>query len=101
MNATTRVTQAGIKFEVGQEIVIPSYPRNIDYVLEDGEYVVLEGDDLSIYDVAQNWETAETMAFDHGATGTGYVLVKVTKKNGQEVMQYWRDQVADCWGFQN
>lgn len=99
MNATSRVAKAGIKFRVNQTVSIENYPRNIEHVLVDGEYVVLNGDDLSIYDVAENWETAETMSTELG-DGSGFVIVKVTKA-GQEVMQHWRDIVADCWELQN
>lgn len=99
MNATVRVAQAGIKFQVRQLVTIDSYPANIEHVLKDGEYVVLNGADLSIYDVAENWETAETMSTEMG-DGSGFVLVKVTGK-GQEVMQYWRDIATDCWGIKN
>lgn len=100
MNATTRFKNSGLKFELGQTLSIPFYKQNIEHVLLDGEYVALRGSDFSIYDVALNRETAQTMADELGDDGSGFVLVKVTKR-GQEVQQYWRDIVADCWGFQN
>lgn len=100
MSATQRVADAGIKFKVGQTVTIDSYPRDIEHVLKDGEYVVLNGDDLSLEDVAENWETAETLSVELGDDHSGYVLVKVTK-SGQQVMQHWRDIAADCWELQN
>lgn len=99
MNATKRVAQAGIKFAVGQTVSIPSFSL-IDHELKNGDYVILNGSDLSIYDVASNRMTAEVMAGELGDDGEGYVAVEVTNR-GQAVQQYWRDVVADCWGLQN
>lgn len=95
MNATTRIAEAGIKFQVGQVVTIPFYPTNIEVVVEDNQYVILNAYDLSVEDVATDRETAESMATELG-DGQGYIAVRVTTK-GQEVMQYWRDIVADCW----
>lgn len=98
MNATTRFAKTGTKFQVGQTVIIPSF-RDIEHVLTDGEYVILHGDNLSVYDVAQNRETAECMANELGDS-EGFVAVHVKGKR-QEVQQYWRDVVADCYGLQN
>lgn len=100
MNATERVAAKGLDFKVGQEVTIPSFPSFIQHTIEDGEYVILEGDTLEITDVAFNRESAENYSLEIDGTVAGHVIVQVTAA-GMEVMQAWRDEVADCWGFDN
>jgi hypothetical protein len=103
MNATERIEAAGIEFRVGQTLSIETpWGEPIGHTLVDGEYVILDAKTLKVYDVADGWETGESMAMERDSEGTeaGYVAVKVTK-DGQEVMQQWRDLVADCWGVDN
>jgi hypothetical protein len=100
MNATDRIAAKGIEFKAGQEVVIPSYPTVINHTLEVGEYVVLDGGTLQVVDVADNIESAETYSLDLGENRKGHVIVRVDT-DGQEVFQGWRDEVADCWGFEN
>jgi hypothetical protein len=100
MNATERIEAAGIDFKVGQTITIPSFPSFIHHVLENGEYVILDGETLEVVDVAFGHEAAETYANEIDGTTAGHIAVQVTH-DGNEVQQYWRDIVADCWGFQN
>ena len=100
MSATDRIAAAGINFTVGQTVVIPSFPSFIEHTLENGDYVILLGDTLEVTDVAYNRESAETYSLETEGTVAGHVIVQVTTY-GQQVMQGWRDEVADCWGFEN
>lgn len=102
MNATERIAAKGINWTVGDLVTIPSYPSVILHTLEDGEYVIHDAATLEVYDVAQNLDTAQTMAYELEGSeeGTGWVAIHVTT-DGQEVMQQWRDEVSDCWGVPN
>lgn len=101
MNATERVEERGIRWSVGDLVTIPNYPTVILHTLEDGEYVIHDALTLDVYDVAENRETAESMANEiEGSEGAGWIAIHVTQ-DGQEVMQYWRDIVSDCWDLPN
>lgn len=100
MNATERFEKSGMEFHVGQTVTIPSFPSFIHHKLEDGEYVILLADTLEITDVAFNHESAQNYSLEWDGTKAGHVIVQVTE-NGPEVMQAWRDEVSDCWGFDN
>jgi hypothetical protein len=100
MNATERIAAAGITFTVGQTVIIPSFPSYIEHTLEDGDYVILLGDTLEVTDVAYNFDSAQNYSLEWDGTKAGHVIVQVTA-DGMEVMQDWRDEVADCWGFIN
>ena len=103
MNATDRIAAKGLDFKVGQTVSIETpWSEPIRHTIADGEWVVLDAATLEIYDIADNRETAESMAYERDSEGTtsGYVAVHVTT-DGMTVEQHWRDVVADCWGLEN
>lgn len=99
-NVAVIIEKYGVDYKLGEtvDIEVPWKDEPIKHVLEVGQYVILQAQTLKVYDVAENWETAESMAMEYNEDSAGYIAIQITPK-GQEVQEHWRELVADCYGW--
>jgi hypothetical protein len=85
------------QYEPGDTVVLEYHDGPRAYVLGDEEVAVIldTADGSTPYDVAANWETAESMILE------GHVAVPIGRRNRErygDMFAAWRKQFCDCWG---